>query len=233
MADDSAPQKELLDELHVLRQKLKEYESLQKEHEKVLHRLEEKEAFNFALFNYNPIWTVVVDREGRVVRSNRAKLQSGSRLPNIGDIMYRDYASSHTLDMYQELLTCIQKGEKKKFKELRYKNKYLTITIAPFPGGAIITSQDITDRKLAEIDRESLIEELRKALNEVETLRGFLPICANCKKIRDDKGYWTHVEDYISKRSRVDFSHTFCPHCLKELYPDVYEKRIKKSTCSD
>ncbi|MBD3322603.1 MAG: PAS domain S-box protein, partial [Chitinivibrionales bacterium] len=225
--------KELVDELHGLRQKVLEFRQLQDEHDSVLCRLEQKEAFNFALFNYSPVWTVVVDQEGRVVRSNRAKRQSGSRLPNIGDVMYRDYASHHTIDMYKEMRECIDSGEKRTFRELRYKNRFLTITIAPFPGGAIITSQDITDRKQAEHDRERLIEELRNALNEVETLRGFLPICAHCKKIRDDKGFWTNVEDYISSRSLVDFSHTYCPGCAKELYPEIYEKRLKKSMCSD
>jgi hypothetical protein len=64
-------------------------------------------------------------------------------------------------------------------------------------------------------------EALQKALNEVKTLRGILPICANCKKIRDDKGYWRQVESYISDHVEVEFSHGICPECARKLYPTI------------
>jgi hypothetical protein len=64
-----------------------------------------------------------------------------------------------------------------------------------------------------------LILELRDALAHVKTLSGLLPICANCKKIRDDKGYWHSVEVYVRDHSEADFSHGMCPDCAKELYP--------------
>lgn len=64
-------------------------------------------------------------------------------------------------------------------------------------------------------------EELEKALDEIKTLRGIIPICANCKKIRDDKGYWEQVEVYVSDRSEAEFSHSICPECLKVLYPKL------------
>ena len=68
-------------------------------------------------------------------------------------------------------------------------------------------------------------EELERTLNEVKILRGLLPICSSCKKIRDDKGYWNQIEEYIEERSEAEFSHGICPACAKELYPDldVYE----------
>ncbi|NJD55244.1 MAG: hypothetical protein FIA94_02425 [Nitrospirae bacterium] len=66
--------------------------------------------------------------------------------------------------------------------------------------------------------------ELRQALSEVKTLSGFLPICASCKKIRDDKGYWNQIEAYIGERSDAEFSHGICPECAKRLYPDFDEK---------
>lgn len=71
-------------------------------------------------------------------------------------------------------------------------------------------------------------EELEKALKEVKPLQWIIPICANCKKIRDDKGYWQQVEKYISSHTNVDFSHTFCPDCLKELYPELADKVLEK-----
>ena len=68
---------------------------------------------------------------------------------------------------------------------------------------------------------EVIIQELQNALAEVKTLRGILPICANCKKIRDDKGYWSQVETYVAKHSAAKFSHGICPECAKKLYPEI------------
>lgn len=78
---------------------------------------------------------------------------------------------------------------------------------------------DITERKRAEQEREALIEKLQEALSQVKMLSGLLPICASCKKIRDDKGCWNPLEVYIRDRSEAEFSHGICPDCAKELYP--------------
>ncbi len=83
--------------------------------------------------------------------------------------------------------------------------------------------RDITDRKMAEKEREQLIQELQKALSEVRVLSGMLPICASCKKIRDDKGYWNQLEEYITSHSDVVFSHGICPECRKKLYGEWFE----------
>jgi PAS domain S-box-containing protein len=85
--------------------------------------------------------------------------------------------------------------------------------------GWVSVVHDITERKRAEEDREQLIHELQDALAEVKTLSGLLPICANCKRIRDDQGYWHSVEAYVGQRSQVDFSHGICPDCMNKLYP--------------
>jgi hypothetical protein len=78
---------------------------------------------------------------------------------------------------------------------------------------------DISERKKIEKEREEVIVQLQKALSEVKTLRGFIPICASCKKIRDDKGYWNQIESYIQTHSEAEFSHSLCPECVKKLYP--------------
>ncbi|MBU0479296.1 hypothetical protein KKC91_12130 [bacterium] len=109
--------------------------------------LQENKEFNRVLFDYNPIETIVVDREGRIIDFNLAKKNSGDRLPNIGDGMYKDYAAHYEIDMYAELMKCIKTGKGREFHEQKYKNRFLSITIAPFPKGAIITSLDITGHK--------------------------------------------------------------------------------------
>ncbi len=75
-----------------------------------------------------------------------------------------------------------------------------------------------------EIERVRLLADLQEALANVKTLRGLLPICAACKKIRDDKGYWNHIESYIEKHSNAEFTHGICPECAKRLYPEAYDE---------
>ena len=65
------------------------------------------------------------------------------------------------------------------------------------------------------------IEELRRALEHIRTLRGIVPICASCKKIRDDEGYWNEVEAYLQAHSEAEFSHSLCPQCARSLYPEI------------
>ena len=79
---------------------------------------------------------------------------------------------------------------------------------------------DITDRKRAEAGREEVIQELRSAIEHVKMLKGIVPICASCKNIRDDKGYWEQVESYVSKHTGARFYHGICPDCRKKLYPE-------------
>ncbi len=122
--------------------------------------LREKEEFNFALFQHNPIQIIVVDHEGRVVKINMAKRKSGDRVPRIGNVMYKDYAGKHEIDMHSELMKCIRSGRTKMFPELKYGDKFLNISIASFPKGAIITSQDITEQKRAEKEKERLQAQL-------------------------------------------------------------------------
>lgn len=74
--------------------------------------------------------------------------------------------------------------------------------------------------------------ELENALKKVKLLSGLIPICANCKRIRDDRGYWNQVEQYIAEHSEAQFSQGLCPDCMRELYPDFANKKetLKKTT---
>jgi PAS domain S-box-containing protein len=105
--------------------------------------------------------------------------------------------------------------------------RYLSATAAKLydangnVAGAIQSVRDITELKRSEKERERLIAELQDALAKVRTLSGLLPICAACKKIRDDQGYWSQIESYISKHSKAEFSHSLCPDCARKLYPGL------------
>ena len=76
--------------------------------------------------------------------------------------------------------------------------------------------------KQANLAKEKLILDLQKALTEVKTLSGLLPICSSCKKIRDDEGYWQQIEEYIRDHSEADFTHGICNECVEKLYPEFY-----------
>jgi PAS domain S-box-containing protein len=80
---------------------------------------------------------------------------------------------------------------------------------------------DITERRRSEEERERLLQEREKTLSEVKVLSGLLPICASCKKIRDDSGYWNQIEGYLLTHSQAEFSHGLCPDCMEKIYPGM------------
>jgi len=79
-------------------------------------------------------------------------------------------------------------------------------------------------------EQATLITSLQEALAEIKTLRGIVPICSSCKKIRDDKGYWNKVESYVQQRTEARFSHGICPECSRKLYPELFEDGEKAET---
>jgi hypothetical protein len=81
--------------------------------------------------------------------------------------------------------------------------------------------REIQERERAEQEKERLIGELREALSQVQTLKGLVPICSHCHRIRDDKGFWSRLESYLQTHAGTQFSHGICPNCMATLYPDV------------
>ncbi len=104
----------------------------------------------------------------------------------------------------------------------------VSLTVSPIRGGqgqivaASTIARNITERKQAERERERLMGELKTAVAEVKTLSGLLPICAHCKRIRDDQGQWNQIELYIRQRSNANFSHGVCPECSRKFYPELF-----------
>jgi len=129
-----------------------------------------------------------------------------------------------------------QTGKSEYFPQNIYKDELNTGSwretwVVKLPTGEIVAVyNDITDRKQAEEALEKERRRLQQALDEVRTLRGIFPICTNCKKIRDDKGFWNQVEKYVSERTEAEFSHGICPECAQKVYPDIRTKNKIKVT---
>jgi len=88
---------------------------------------------------------------------------------------------------------------------------------------ALLLKQEMDRRKIRELELRRSNEELQKALKEVKVLRGLIPICASCKKVRNDGGFWQQLEEYLGEHSEAEFSHGLCQPCIKKLYPGVYQ----------
>ena len=88
---------------------------------------------------------------------------------------------------------------------------------------ALLLKQEMDRRKNRELELRRSNEELQKALKEVKVLRGLIPICASCKKVRNDGGFWQQLEEYLGEHSEAEFSHGLCQPCIKKLYPGVYQ----------
>lgn len=119
-----------------------------------------------------------------------------------------------------------------KFTGLSFRMIFVYVIVIIFFTTIFSLAAFYTNRKREMSEKnEKLITELKKALDEVKTLSGLMPICSKCKKIRDDKGYWRQIDTYIEKHSDAEFSHGICPSCMEEMYKDKpwYEKWKKKN----
>jgi hypothetical protein len=117
--------------------------------------------------------------------------------------------------MHQTIITSLN---------LRFENRDLVAYLGAAKGQAEQLNEELTfevnERKRAQKERERLITELQDALANIKILRGLLPICSHCKKIRDDDGSWQVVEVFVRDHSEADFSHSICPECLNKMYPE-------------
>ncbi len=177
---------------------------------------------------------LVVDDGGNVADMNSAMERiTGARASRAVGVPVREVfadwpevSSLFGAETEMHLDTSRGEKEKKKYYEIH-------ASVFAFSGGRevkLFVFHDITERKKLEAEKEALIIKLQGALNEVNTLSGLLPICASCKRIRDDKGYWRSVEAYIRDHADVSFSHGICPECMEKLYPEVVRKRKKLET---
>ena len=134
------------------------------------------------------------------------------------------------------VLEWLRRGDPvKDFESVRYAKDgrlvHVALSVSPVKNNsgrtiaASIIARDVEERVQAEKERDTLFRQLQASLAQVQLLSGLLPICASCKKVRDDQGYWTQVEIYVRDRSRAEFTHGICPECAKK-----YREQMKQST---
>jgi len=136
--------------------------------------------------------------------------------------VFQGYSSGAVDYLFKPIEPHVLLAKVRIFLELDSRTKALEETTANL-------QKEIEERTKAEAEKEKLIEELQAAIAKVKTLSGLLPICANCKKIRDDGGYWQQIESYIRQHSETEFTHSICPECVDLLYPQLNYNKLKKN----
>lgn len=182
----------------------------------------------------SPVSIMITDPEGRVEYINpRYTEVTGYFMDDVKGMTTTEIRLGMDSEEEHRVLWSTIRSRKEWRGELHSKRKngedfWEHVSISPLmdAGGQIThfvaIREDITTFKKSAAEREQLITDLKDALAKVKTLSGFLPICASCKKIRDDHGYWASVEQYIEDHSEAVFSHGICPSCAQKLYPEMF-----------
>lgn len=162
-----------------------------------------------------------LSKDGKVLYSNL----SGLDVLRAQGCQAGDWITGDWMDM---LAAVFESGNKREF-EAAFEGRVYAFLIVPVPesGYANIYGTDITARKAAESEQHRLIAELQEALAKVKTLSGLVPICAWCKKIRDDSGFWKQLEVFIEGHSDAVFSHGVCPDCVKKITDGIDDEAGK------
>lgn len=140
--------------------------------------------------------------------------------------LLRDEDLEDFLQKKQERLNGITNRFERRFLTKQGKDLWAIVSATPIFGengefaGSFGMVTDISSRKIAEKALQEKVKELSKALEQIKTLRGIVPICMHCKKIRDDSGFWNQVEAYVRRHTEAEFSHGICPDCMTTLYPE-------------
>jgi len=194
----------------------------------------EKERYS-DLYTFAPIGYVTLSEHGSILEANLTAADFFWVVRNeLINLPFTKFIFPEDQDIYYEHHKRLFETREKQICELRMQRAnrepfWVRLEATVFQdcsGGPLeyrFVMSDINIRKNIEGEREKLILELKGAIAKIKKLSGLLPICASCKKIRDDQGYWTQIESYIREHSEADFSHGICPSCIKKLYPDYID----------
>lgn len=201
-------------------------------------RLRQSEARYASIVAYAGLGIVMIDGNGRIDSVNPAAATIFGIAPKdfVGKNFVEFVASRYRTELKDYLITYLNTKERSIIQrdievqglrkgEITFPME-ISVGEVPVPGQSlfVVVVRDITERSHTEQERVRLIGELKKALADVRTLGGLIPICASCKKIRDDQGYWEQIEVYIRDHSDAQFSHSLCPECVKTLYPELKDE---------
>jgi len=213
------------------------------EHRKIEEALRNEKALLDALMDHIPDSIYFKDRQCRHIRVNRKEMQD----LNIDDMnkiigktdvdLWGEEFGRMTITNEQHLIESgepiIGQIECRQVKDGQVWTSTTKVPIRDTAGqiiGLVGITRDISEFMKTQQERERLIKELQDALADIKTLSGLVPICANCKKIRDDKGYWMQLEGYLQEHSHAKFSHGVCPDCMQKLYPDFLRKKEDRTS---
>jgi|Deesub1362A_J573_1020465.scaffolds.fasta_scaffold00004_308 transcriptional regulator with PAS, ATPase and Fis domain len=238
MKDEDKPREQLLEELKTLRDCCVELEKLKAKYQRSQEIIYQSEQDWKDIFDTITDMITIHDKDFNIIRANKAA-EKILGLPFLSSpTEAKCYKYYHGKDSPPEgcpSCRCLSTGVPAAFEVFEpHLNMFIEVRAIPrFNSngeliGLIHIVRDITKRKKAEEELEKyryhleeLVEErtakLKEALENVKTLKGLLPICAWCKKIRNDKGYWDQIEDYIRKHSDADFTHGICPECMEKI----------------
>lgn len=213
---------------------------------KIQQKLEESETRFRQVAESTDLWVWEVDAQGIYTYSNSAVEKILGYQPEeiVGRLSYEDlFSPDGREELKAEARAIFQKRERfvDFYNPCRHKNgRTVILKTNGFPvcdgQGAFIgyrgMDEDVTEQQALAEERESIIFELQQALENIRTLRGLIPICANCKKVRNDQGYWQQVEEYVSQHTEADFSHGLCEECARKLYPEYFGRDKNQETSS-
>ncbi len=199
-----------------------------------LARKQESEQTLWAIVDTMHFGIVLLDAAGKISFANQRMAEMfGCRLEQLLGSDYHAHIQDAELPKAREKLSALILGET---EVVSHERCYCRLDGSSFWGAfagrricdrggsfwmVVGVIADITAAKRLEQEHERLIADLQQALDEIKTLRGILPICSHCKKIRDDQGYWNQVEAFVEKHSDAEFSHSICRECAQKYYPDL------------
>lgn len=228
-----------------LQQKFEKLQSQNAHLQQEAKRLADSHVELSLILDHVPLVTMIVDRERKVRKISRSFLQKDDRKADTLKGLYSGnilrcvhhledergcgYGSEcQTCVFRNTVLDTLSTGQSHHQVEIQMsllndspEEKTLLVSTALLEnssGNAIVFVEDVTRQRKAENQQQAMIQQLQKALENVKQLSGLVPICASCKKIRDDKGYWKQIESYIADHSEAVFSHGICPECREKLY---------------